>query len=887
MRLPAAIALVGSLLAARSNAGLFKIDFAANQNDADGVELTDWTTIPTWSFDEFDNGIATWPLVDSSTGGETDSDVTLTIMDNVALSEELGLDPPTGMIGNNPTHEAVDLVYDGINVPYVVKDDYLYRSPDTAGTELLFRIANLNPGRYNVTVFEGRTTDGNGQFGRIWVGNVDGSNAPQEPNTGDFAGTHLEDDGTRVVDPEGNPKTITVDISEGDYLWYAHMEDNSGGISGMIIRAVVPLVDTDNDGMPDDWETAYGLNPNDPADATLDCNNNGVSNLDEYKAGLDPCDKVPPSVVAAEGSGSLDTMKLTFSETLDAAGATNAANYSISPSLDVTAATYRNKVVTLTTAKQALATTYTITLKGLQDLSKNEIPDGTTATVNSYVLGRNGVLKLSYWGDATGGDSIGGATVNDLLSDPRYPDEPSLILPVYAFDSRGAFPDDTHENYGATLEGFLTPTESGDYTFFLRSDDGSQFWISSDDKPENLALVAEEVSCCQAFLEPDPDQGAAWHDNGSGIGQTTLTPISLKAGTNYFVRVIYKEAGGGDYGQVAWRKAGDTNIAARLKPVSAQFLSSTEDLPVPPAAAATGQPAELGQTVNGYQDDFTGATRDPGWVAVGPGGDHYVQTNGVLQVSVAHADPNHLIYTAPGASNTVQEVLARMRVVAFGTGDASRGGIAVGVMTNVTDHLADWIGVNINFRDHTGDVTPAPNRHLRMLDDLRSWGPQLNLAWTNNVWYWLRLRMDPKGDGVNDHFGKVWPADGTTAEPEDWQMKWVDTGTGAAPAVHGGFPAITGCSADGLAQTEVDYVLVKSSDLPSITVNFPEQGPAVNPPELKSITRGTNRVVVQWFGGALQSATAVTGPYNNLTANVASPSTNAASGTAKFFRVKQ
>src|SRR5438094_435206 len=54
-----------------------------------------------------------------------------------------------------------------------------------------------------------------------------------------------------------------------------------------------------------------------------------------------------------------------------------------------------------------------------------------------------------------------------------------------------------------------------------------------------------------------------------------------------------------------------------------------------------GYPAEYGRTVNGFQDDFTGATRDPNWKAIGPGGDHYVQEDGVLKVYVATNDPNH------------------------------------------------------------------------------------------------------------------------------------------------------------------------------------------------------------------------------------------------------
>ncbi len=46
--------------------------------------------------------------------------------------------------------------------------------------------------------------------------------------------------------------------------------------------------DDDNDGMPNTWETQYGLNPNDPADAAQDLDNDTYTNLQEYQAGTDP-----------------------------------------------------------------------------------------------------------------------------------------------------------------------------------------------------------------------------------------------------------------------------------------------------------------------------------------------------------------------------------------------------------------------------------------------------------------------------------------------------------------------------------------------------------------------------------------------------------------------
>ncbi len=374
-------------------------------------------------------------------------------------------------------------------------------------------------------------------------------------------------------------KTLWTISKPGTYTIRIQQREDGNGVDAVCLqRSNLPVpatnipeslvtgaLDTDNDGLPDVWETKYGLNPNDASDAAKDCNNNGVANLDEFKAGLDPCDTTKPTVLSATTTGTFDTVRLIFSEDLDATTAASAANYAISPSLAVTAAAYKSKVVTLTTAQQTPgATAYTVTVKGVKDLSKNEVAADTKATFYSYLLSKAGVLKFSYWGDITG------TPVDGLTSDARYPASPDMVGAVSSFNSRDIFPNDSHENYGATIDGFLTPTEAGSYDFFLRSDDASQFFISTDDTEGNLTMVAEETGCCDAY-----------HETGNGDPETTQAPIALVAGKKYFVRVIYKEGGGGDYAQVAWRKTTDTTPAGSLQPIPGKFLTSAVDLPVP------------------------------------------------------------------------------------------------------------------------------------------------------------------------------------------------------------------------------------------------------------------------------------------------------------------
>ena len=51
-----------------------------------------------------------------------------------------------------------------------------------------------------------------------------------------------------------------------------------------------PTDDDDSDGMNDEWELSFGLDPSDASDANLDADGDSASNLDEYNANTDPTD---------------------------------------------------------------------------------------------------------------------------------------------------------------------------------------------------------------------------------------------------------------------------------------------------------------------------------------------------------------------------------------------------------------------------------------------------------------------------------------------------------------------------------------------------------------------------------------------------------------------
>ncbi len=62
-----------------------------------------------------------------------------------------------------------------------------------------------------------------------------------------------------------------------------------------------PKEDTDGDGMPDWWETASGLNPGDPGDASGDLDGDGLTNKEEWEKKTDPLS------VDTDGDGVLDS----------------------------------------------------------------------------------------------------------------------------------------------------------------------------------------------------------------------------------------------------------------------------------------------------------------------------------------------------------------------------------------------------------------------------------------------------------------------------------------------------------------------------------------------------------------------------------------------------
>jgi hypothetical protein len=55
-----------------------------------------------------------------------------------------------------------------------------------------------------------------------------------------------------------------------------------------VLKSTTPPTDSDHDGMPDGWELAHGLDPQDPRDGAKDCDGDGYTSVEEYLNSLVP-----------------------------------------------------------------------------------------------------------------------------------------------------------------------------------------------------------------------------------------------------------------------------------------------------------------------------------------------------------------------------------------------------------------------------------------------------------------------------------------------------------------------------------------------------------------------------------------------------------------------
>ena len=100
-------------------------------------------------------------------------------------------------------------------------------------------------------------------------------------------------------------------------------------------------------------------------------------------------------------------------------------------------------------------------------------------------------------------------------------------------------------SYGQRVYGYFTVPVSGEYNFWIASDDNSELRISADMTRDKAELVAHITG----YTSEDN-----WRDSSQ-----VKTNIHLNTGQYYYIEVLHKEGGGGDHMSVAWQGAGIQN----------------------------------------------------------------------------------------------------------------------------------------------------------------------------------------------------------------------------------------------------------------------------------------------------------------------------------------
>jgi uncharacterized delta-60 repeat protein len=183
--------------------------------------------------------------------------------------------------------------------------------------------------------------------------------------------------------------------------------------------------------------------------------------------------------------------------------------------------------------------------------------------------------------------NLPGLQIADLVNSAKFPDHPDFVNVVNAFET----PTDSGDMYGERLTGFLVPPLTGDYVFYLASDDQGALFLSPDTTPANKVRIAFESGW------NFPRNWAGMGPNGTNLSSIS-SPMHLEAGQRYYVEALHKEAMGGDNLGVAWQLPGEAPPPLGSPPISGQYLGREVPCTITIATPPFGQARFAGQTAS-------------------------------------------------------------------------------------------------------------------------------------------------------------------------------------------------------------------------------------------------------------------------------------------------
>ncbi|GAA5131555.1 hypothetical protein GCM10023212_42970 [Luteolibacter yonseiensis] len=136
---------------------------------------------------------------------------------------------------------------------------------------------------------------------------------------------------------------------------------------------------------------------------------------------------------------------------------------------------------------------------------------------------------------------IGGNNVSDLTNKANYPATPNQTKTLDSFET----PFNESDNYGQKVSGYLVAPATGNYQFWIASDDGGELWLSTSSVQTGKVKIAFTTN-------------ATGDKNWTNNTDQASASIALAAGQRYYIEALHKEGGGDDYMAVAWEGPGFT-----------------------------------------------------------------------------------------------------------------------------------------------------------------------------------------------------------------------------------------------------------------------------------------------------------------------------------------
>jgi hypothetical protein len=191
----------------------------------------------------------------------------------------------------------------------------------------------------------------------------------------------------------------------------------------------------------------------------------------------------------------------------------------------------------------------------------------------SAQVGKGKVL-IEYWFGG-GVDS----NLDNLKANANFPDHPASSEWLSNGMDR---PDYVNMDYwGARLRAYLTPPETGDYTFWTASDDDSEVWLSTDDTAANATLICS-VEGWGGYQD--------WTGTTGSMGPNFKSqPVTLEAGKQYYIEALVADGTGGGFVTVGWAGPG---IGDAPTPIGSAYVTAFIRDPEPLFGAQNPDPPD-------------------------------------------------------------------------------------------------------------------------------------------------------------------------------------------------------------------------------------------------------------------------------------------------------